>query len=383
MIEINDKTKCNGCYGCQSICPKKCIDMQVDSEGFYYPKVRKDLCIECNLCEKVCPVLNNINNKNYKNDIKVYACKNSNDIDRINASSGGIFSILCNYVINKNGVVFGAAFDKQFNVKHMYAETIAECKKFEGSKYVQSNINSSYLEAKRFLESGRLVLFSGTQCQIKGLNLYLMKQYTNLITVDIICHGVPSPKILQIYRENLNKKYDNNIKEIKFRDKRLGWRNFSFTAKFENNKVYSSIASSDIYMKGFLGNLYLRPSCYECKAKNFTSNSDISLADYWGIEGIHPDFSDDNGISLVILNSVNGQKIFNNISNYIEKIESDLDYAIKNNPCIVRPVEYNKNRKKFFSKVNNKNFEKLTQKYTIGSIKGQIKLLIKKFIELK
>ncbi|MBQ8999563.1 MAG: Coenzyme F420 hydrogenase/dehydrogenase, beta subunit C-terminal domain [Clostridium sp.] len=372
MIEIVKKEDCCGCYGCMNICPKQCIVMKNDDEGFVYPYIDKDKCIECNLCEKVCPTINNLENNDYES--KAYACKNKNEVERIKSSSGGIFSVLCQKVINEGGVVFGAAFDKDFTVKHIYAETMDECIRFRGSKYVQSSINDSYKKAKEFLDSGRVVLFSGTQCQIKGLNLYLRKKYENLISVDIVCHGVPSPKVFKNYKNMLVKKYGANIKAINFRDKINGWSDFEFNIKFENKDVYSKSFRSDLYMKGFLSNLYLRPACYSCKSKNFKNNSDISLADYWGVENKHPQFVDKYGVSLIIINSKVGEKVLNSTLNNLDVLNTELDYAIKYNPCIIKAVQSNLNREKFFKKVNYNNIEKSIDKYLKASLSLRVKM---------
>ncbi|WP_238915428.1 Coenzyme F420 hydrogenase/dehydrogenase, beta subunit C-terminal domain [Clostridium sp. YIM B02555] len=371
MIDIVKKSDCSGCYSCANICPKECINIEVDDEGFGYPVINNGECTKCNLCEKACPVINDP--KAQKIEIIAYACRNKNEDIRKSSSSGGVFTLLCEEVIKKGGVVFGAAFDENYEVKHIGAETIEECEKLRGSKYVQSKIGNTYKQAKDFLNNGRLVLFSGTQCQIKGLNLFLNKSYDNLITSEIICHGVPSPKIFKLYKENLKNKYNSNIKDIRFRDKALGWNKFSYVTEFENNKIYSKTLHEDIYMKGFLHDLYLRPSCYECKAKNFTSNSDISLADYWGVEKKHSEFNDDKGISLVLVNTEKGKEIFEKISCGMEVIKSDIGYAISNNPCIVRPVKYNKKREKFFKEAEGKNLEHSIMKYTKTTLGKRIK----------
>lgn len=362
MINIVKKTECNGCHACTNICPKDCISMEIDSEGFWYPKVDLNKCIDCSLCEKVCPIINAPEREKY--EVKGYACKSNSEGIRKDSSSGGIFTLLIEDIIYQNGVVFGASFDKNLNLRHTYAETLEECSQFRGSKYVQSKIGDTYTTAKKFLNEGRMVLFSGTQCQIKGLNLFLRKEYKNLITCEIVCHGVPSPKVFRFYKDNLIKKYKSNIKEVKFRDKTLGWNKFSFVAKFENGEVYSKPLNEDIYMKGFLTDLYLRPSCYECTSKNYTSNSDLTLADYWGVENIHSEFKDDKGTSLVIVNTIKGENIFKKIKNNMDILETDLDYATSYNPCIVRPVHYNEKREGFFKEVNEENIENIIYKYT-------------------
>lgn len=360
MIEINKKSECCGCYGCVNICPTQCINMKIDNEGFWYPKVNRDKCINCNSCKRVCPVINT-QSKNKFNTI-AYACKNKNEEMRLNSSSGGVFSSLCEYVISNNGIVFGAAFNEKFQVEHMEAATLQECIKFRGSKYVQSKVEENYNKAKTYLEEGKLVLFSGTQCQIKGLNLFLRKKYDNLICIDIVCHGVPSPLVFNKYKENLKNKYNSEIKSINFRDKSKGWKQYKYKFEFIDGKMEQKKFYDNIYSKGFLSNLYLRPSCYSCKAKNFKNNSDISLADYWGVQNKHPEFDDDKGTSLILINSEKGRDIFNNISMNLDVIKTDLNYAILNNPCIVKPVDYNKRRDNFFNKINSIELEKNIQK---------------------
>lgn len=383
MIEILYKKDCCGCYGCQNVCPKECISMEIDNEGFWYPKVNKDICIECGLCEKVCPVISKLNdNDNFKHI--AYACKNK-DIDiRLKSSSGGVFSNLCEYTINNNGIVFGAAFNKDFEVIHMEASTLDECSKFRGSKYVQSKIGSTYKDAKKYLDSGRLVLFSGTQCQIKGLNLYLRKKYNNLITVDVICHGVPSPLVFDIYKKSLEQDYKSNIKDISFRDKTDSWKQYSYKIIFNNNTYDKRLFINNTYSKGFLKDLYLRPSCYSCKSKNYESKSDILLGDYWGIENIHPKFDDDKGTSLVIINSIKGKEVFDNISDNVEILETDLEYATSRNSCIVKSVDYNKNRDKFFNELKDDNLNYLVNKYikekNISLLLLRLKKIVKKNI---
>lgn len=381
MINIKVKSECCGCYACSNICPKQCIYMKVDNEGFWYPKIDEDLCINCNLCEKVCPVIKNIDKKDFKST--AYACKNKDEKVRLISSSGGIFSNLCEYVIENNGVVFGAGFNDKFEVEHMKATTIKECEKLRGSKYVQSKIGNTYSEARKYLNEGKLVLFTGTQCQIKGLNLYLRKEYDNLIAVDIICHGVPSPLVFDTYLINLRKEYDSCIDKVSFRNKSKGWKTFSYETKFKNGSQYIKLFKEDTFMKGFLQNLYLRPSCYTCKAKNFTNKSDISLADFWGVQNIHEEFDDDKGVSLVLVNSKKGEVILANLDNYIDKVKTDMDYAVSCNSCIVMPVKYNKKREDFFREFNNTDLNKLIEKLTKVSFTQKLVYKIKSILKMK
>lgn len=312
--------------------------MHEDEEGFLYPCINKTLCIDCHLCEKVCPV---INIGKPKRSMECYAARNPNLEKRKNSSSGGVFSMLAETIIGEGGVVFGARFDDNWVLKHDYIETYEGIKDFMGSKYVQSYIGESYKQALDFLNLGRKVLFTGTPCQISGLKLYLRDDFENLLTVDFICHGVPSPGVFRWYlkeelfnyticqnrkktvlrstvnstsKEEVFASKKISIKDIRFRDKREGWKKYSFFLHFaetsadgkQNTVSFSTIAAQNSYMKGFLNNLYLRPSCYSCPAKSLSSSSDLTIADYWRVERIHPILDDDMGVSAVIVNTERG-----------------------------------------------------------------------------
>lgn len=373
MIEITKKEECHGCHGCFSICPKNCISMEIDNEGFWYPKVNKSMCINCNMCEKVCPIINIP--KNYDNDLTAYACKNKKESIRLSSSSGGVFTLLCENVIKNNGIVFGAAFDENFDVYHSYSETIEGCAKFRGAKYVQSIIGNSYKQVKEFLEEGRIVLFSGTPCQVSGLDKYLMKKYKNLIMIDVVCHGVPSPIVYKKYLNNIKKVNKGSIKNIQFREKSNGWKDYNFKVTFTNGEfVQKRIYNS--YMKGFLEDLYLRPSCYECKFKKPITSADITLGDYWGVQNIHKEFDDDKGISLILVHTEKGNRIIKDISYGMDIINTDYEYSIKCNPSIVSHANHNKKRQEFFNNIEKRNIVKNIERYTRGNI---VNVSIKKF----
>lgn len=330
MINITERSNCCGCSACVQRCPKHCISLEEDSEGFLYPKVDTENCIGCGLCEKVCPWLNRAQ---ATTPLEVLAVKNRNEVERMASSSGGVFIALAKDVISKGGVVFGVVFDENWEAKHTYAETLDGVKPMMGSKYMQSRIGNSYCEAEKFLKEGREVLFTGTPCQIAGLHRFLRKDYSNLLSVDILCHGAPSPGV---WRRYLNETYHNItdtvngkqvstsaqlrpiITNIEFRNKELkGWKLFCFAIKGrstisddKSSILYSDMFYRNPYMRGFLANIYLRPSCYNCKCKNGTSSSDLTIADFWGINIIMPDFHDDKGISLVIVNTDKGKSAF-------------------------------------------------------------------------
>lgn len=377
MIEIIDKKKCNGCHACKNICPKKCITLEEDSEGFWYPKIDKIRCIECNLCEKVCSLKSN--NFEKRVDIRGYACKNVNMEVRKESSSGGVFSILCKSVIERNGVVFGAKYNEDFEVIHDYTEKYEECHEFRGAKYVQSKIGNSYIYVKKFLMDDKYVLFSGTPCQIAGLRYYLQRDYDKLILVDIVCHGVPSPLVYRKYINYIKKKNNDDIKKINFRDKSSGWQEYSFSVKFVKEE-FKQRGYDNIYMKGFLNDMYLRPSCYECPFKKPITYSDITLGDYWGINEKYRYFNDDNGVSLVIVNTDKGQEEINRITNQMDIIEADIEHAYSRNPSIVESAKYSFKRDEFFKTfINewNSDVEYIIERYTREKFASKVKKKIR------
>lgn len=324
MIHITDKKDCCGCNSCVQRCPKSCITMHEDEEGFLYPEVDESKCIHCGLCENVCPVIYKAEGRK---PIAVYAAKNRNEEIRRQSSSGGVFTALAEEVIKEGGVVFGVRFNENWEVVHGYAESLDSLSAFRGSKYVQSRVGDSFLQVESFLKSGRKVLFSGTPCQVAGLHRFLRRRYENLLTVDFICHGVPSPGVWREYLKEetarqcggknsvlshpIVKEGDVLIENISFRDKRLGWKKFSFALTLsvpighgeKNTVLLSESLNKNIFLRGFLANLYLRPSCYACPAKSFKSESDLTIGDFWSIERVMPEVWDDKGVSVVFVNT--------------------------------------------------------------------------------
>ena len=379
MIEIINKKKCSGCYACVSTCPKNCISMQRDEEGFLYPSVNEKNCIKCGLCIKACPILIPSKSDKTEADVKAYAvCSEEKEIRR-KSSSGGIFSLIAENVINKGGVVFGASFNGDLSVSHKSTETIDEIAQFRGSKYVQSTIGDTYKNAKEYLDDGRLVLFTGTPCQIGGLYSYLNKTYDNLITQDIICHGVPSPLVWQKYLQSLECRNGDKVTNIYFRDKRSGWTTYSFTAEFESRSIYSTRNCE--YMKAFLSNLCLRPSCYDCSFKSKVRQSDITLADFWGIDNIMPEMNDEKGTSLVFVNSPKGQRLFDEIKAFTMHKEADINQAIEYNSAAIKSVAENKNRASFMKAVSKYGFGKKTERFLTPSFMVRLKRKIRSLLK--
>jgi len=362
MINIIKKQDCCGCYACYNICPQKCISMLADDEGFWYPVVDIEECTDCGLCEKVCPILNK---KIAENCPVAYACINKEDNIREQSSSGGVFTVIAERVIVNNGVVFGAGFDGGFNVIHRWTDRMDGLGNFRGSKYVQSCIGDTYNQVRDFLNQKRQVLFSGTPCQIAGLRSYLGKDYETLICLDIVCHGVPSPKVWQCYKLHIEEIYQAKAQRITFRRKNCSWKLYSLSFSFDNDKEYSQKLTEDIFMQGFLKNLYLRPSCYNCNFKTLNRQSDITLADFWGIENVLPSFDDDRGTSLVLVNSKKGAEIFSSVADKMNYKKVDIDQAILYNPSAIKSADYNSKRNRFFQELSGSaDISQLIAKYT-------------------
>jgi len=384
MISIQEKDKCCGCHACMNICPKGAIKMQEDEFGFKYPIVDKKKCINCGLCEKVCPIINN--SKDNKTNPEAFVCVNNNENERLNSSSGGIFILLAKEIIKRKGIVFGASFDKDFNVIHTYASTEKELEKFMGSKYVQSIIGETYKKAKEFLDNDRYVLFTGTPCQIEGLKKFLNKDYKKLYTQDIICHGVPSPLVWNKYKEFRQKKDGKNPNNVFFRNKDNGWKTFNMKFIYKDEE-YKQDLSKDPYMQAFLKNTSLRESCYNCSFKKKKRVSDITLADYWGVNKKHPKYDDDKGTSLVIIHSSKGRELFDSINKNLKYERTNIDEALAYNTAMTKSVIKDHNRDKFFENLDSLEFDELVKQFTyqipfhkkaINKLKNIIKRILHK-----
>ena len=301
-------------------------------------------------------------NETSTKDIKVYGAINKSDDVRLKSSSGGIFTAIASEVLRQGGVVFGAAFDSDFKVKHTCVESLEDLTCLQQSKYVQSDVGDSYKKTEDLLKTGRLVLYSGTSCQIFGLKNYLRKEYGNLLTLDLICHGAPLDWVWELYLKFLKTKYNCEIEEVSFRDKTFGWRNFALCVKFKNGETIKEEFKNNLYMQVFLKNLSLKSSCYNCYFKGFNRVSDFTLGDAWGIEKFCPAIDDGLGVSLIYVNSAKGKEIFDSLSS-LDKVKVDNIEAIKTNLMMVSSVREPKNRKKFLNKVNETNFEKISNKY--------------------
>lgn len=364
---------CCGCGACLNVCPKNAISFREDAEGFAYPSVDEGKCIDCSLCVKVCPVLSP---DVERLPLKVYAAKNRDLQERIQSSSGGMFLPLAREVLRQGGQVFGVEFSEDFrSARHACASDADGVKRFSGSKYIHSDTGRTYSMTKMFLENGVPVLYSGTPCQIAGLRKFLRKDYENLYTVDLVCHGVPSPGI---WRRYMDETAPEGTASVNFRDKVTGWKRFSLVMKDSSGKVlFSQREDENVFMDGFLKNLYLRPSCYRCPARKGRSGSDLTIADYWHLKKTLPDFDDNTGVGLVLVNTAKGARLFDSVD--FERVETPYAPASAGNPAIENDFRPLKGKEAFFRKAARaKRIVPLIRKYTRDPFALRLRKRLKK-----
>lgn len=327
QIILASKDKCTGCSACVSLCPKNCISMREDKEGFLQPKIDHSKCIKCHKCEHTCPILIK---ESVPDDFetKAFAAINKDGAIRKESSSGGVFFALAKCVIDRGGVVFGARWNDTWEVVHDFADSIEGVKAFMKSKYVQSRIGNAYLQAKMFLDGGRWVLFSGTPCQLAGLRAILGKGYERLLQVDLICHGVPSPKVWRKYLES----YFSNEKilSINMREKGIGWDTYRFQI-VTDSREYLDVKKSNPFIIGFLNNSFLRNSCYQCTFRHYHRASDITIADYWGVKRECPEMYDGKGTSIVFCHTDKAFLLLNKLSDELTLLTQEKVRAIRSN----------------------------------------------------
>ena len=332
MIELNRKEQCCGCGACAEVCAHKAITMQLDEEGFLYPTTDSSLCNDCGLCNKVCPFANRDEARIPK---CVLAVQNRDESVRFKSSSGALFTLLAEQTILDGGVVFGAKFDKDWSVVHASADTIEGCKAFMGSKYVQSRLGSTFRKVQGYLKDGRKVLFSGTPCQVAALRKFLRRDYDNLLVVDVVCHGAPSNKVWQHYLDSVVASSNHtreDIVSISFRDKRNGWRKYGLVISFNDGTEFFELMINNSYMRVFLKDLSIRPSCFECACRDGRSGADLSLADLWGAQKILNKNDDDKGIGLELIWTNKGKDIMRSLA--VESESVKYHKAFKYNPAI-------------------------------------------------
>lgn len=337
---------CSGCTACAAVCPRQCIKMVPDRDGFLYPHIQEDLCVRCGMCQRTCPVLNS---RPITEQLPAaFAAKHINEDSRLRSSSGGVFPALAELIIAQEGIVYGAGFSEDLQVVHMAGENLAEMEKLRGSKYVSSHLGNTFQQVRQQLRTGRPVLFSGTPCQVEGLLAYLGRPYDNLVTVDLICHGVPSAKVWKAYLADREADSASRAESASFRSKDTGWKNFSMKLTFFNGRIYRAPMREDTYLHAFLDNLSLRPSCYACAFKTKHRSSDLTLADFWGIQQLLPQEDDNKGTSLVLVHSEKGHMLLEQIRNQVTIVRTDANAAINRNSAMIASVEPHHFRQYFF-----------------------------------
>lgn len=360
---------CSSCGACANVCARGAISMQLDGEGFYRPVIDADKCVQCGACEKACPWTNAVENPNISAESsKTIAAFAKNESVRLESSSGGIFTVLAEKVIDDGGVVVGVAQLSSTKFGHILVDNKADLGKLRGSKYVQADTGLVYREVRSLLKTGKRVLFSGTPCQVAALYAVLGKnEYADLVTVDIVCHGTPSVKVFEKYVAEIEKENSAKVLSSRFRDKRVGWRLFSMTSSL--NAIsgdcfqVSKTLREDKFMRVFLQNICLNSSCVDCKYGKLPRIADITLGDYWNIAGVHPEMDDNKGTSVVLLNTNHGKALFDSVADSVNWCESKVEYAIAGNPCIVRSSKPHPKRAEFFANLDNHTLDELIKLY--------------------
>lgn len=375
---------CNGCMACYNVCPTGAISQIDDEYGFKYPLIDFDKCTNCGLCKKVCPEINRNYPDNYRKP-NVYACWNKDEDIRLNSTSGGLFSQFAKFVIKNNGFVAGAIYDADFSVKHFVTDKIVDIERLRQSKYVQSNIGNVFSQIKQRLQNGEQGLFVGTPCQCAALRNFLGDKTDKIFIIDFICAGVNAPFIYKKYLTELEEEYNSKIKQVWFKNKTYGWNNFATKIIFENGKEYIKHFSNDLFMQGFMAgtSYYLRESCYSCSYKTIPRGSDVTLADFWGVD---KNCDNEKGTSFVMINSRKGQELFENIKNDIFYYKKNLEQAYNNNLALLidacKPSVYREFRadakkltldelaKKYYS-----NYEKIKDEFIFNNEKFDAAIL--------
>ena len=368
----NDR-ECTGCMACVNACPKQALKIVKNAEGFYRPQLEDSLCIMCGLCEKSCPILTPPM-RNKMENIKVYAAWHLDDDIRLRSSSGGAFTALAEVILNKGGIVVGAAYTDDMQIEHIAISNIKDLHRLRLSKYAQSNIGRIFNDIRNYLKNNKQVLFVGTPCQAAGLKGFLRKDYTNLICADLICHGVPSNSILQSYLKWLEPK-TGKVCGINFRDKQKGWYdNLRITTNTEG-KQKALIGNNDAYWVAFNRNSCLQESCYHCTSQGFPRCSDITFADFWRIGHNIPFGHKDEiekGVSMIIVNNPQAQWTVDEASRNMFIEERTLEEAIEGNQAAVKSSTRPKTRDLFYKDLASMPFEQFRQKYMKPNFKEQL-----------
>ena len=381
MIEIEKKSDCCGCTACANACPKSCIEMIEDSEGFLYPVVHENECIKCNACEKVCPVINHVARKENRRQTAAIVQNRNKEVCR-QSTAGGAFTDIAEYVLEHDGIVFGVELQADYTVKHIAVESKTELSKFRNSKYVQSELGSTYAEVKQQLKTGRLVCFSGTPCQIEGLRCFLRRDYENLVLVDVVCRAVPSPGVWKKYIGMETCKH-GTMQSIRFRDKALGYQYSTMELVDSQGNIYRGGIESQPWLRMFFSGMIIRPSCTECKFRSRYRNSDFTIWDCFNVYSFSKEFDEDIGTTRVLIHTEKGKRIFHQIEEKIKYKSIDADMLVEGVREMLESPKMHPQRQYFYSDLKKLPFDELINKYypltTRIKIKQNIRLTLNKF----
>ncbi len=380
MKKIHNNNKCTGCGACYNICPKGAITIKGDELGFYKPFINEDKCINCGLCEKICP-LDKYKSQNVEQP-KILAFQNNDKEILFKCASGGVFAKLADYVIKQNGIAYGVIYDENMIVSHSRTDNLIDLEKMYSSKYVQSDTRNTFTQTKEDLESGKLVLYSGTPCQIAGLKSYLQKDYENLITVDLVCHGVPSPLVFEKYKQEFMAKLPATEKllNIDFRSKVEGWKEELVTTTITTTTT--THAKLDNFMRAFLHNLSLNKSCTQCQFNKLPRVADLTIADFWGVDDFDKSLNDDKGISIILINNMKGRYLLEHLPKECFLAEVPLAVAIKYNKNICGTSTAHKNYIEFSQEIaGDKTLRDCIKKYDKKPVYKILYHMLPKFIK--
>lgn len=382
MIQITNKKDCCGCTACAGVCPRKCIAMKYDGEGFLYPEVDTEQCVDCGLCERICPSLAE---KPADNGWKrtAYIGRDKRKDVLAHGTSGGLFTSIGEYILNRGGVVWGVIVDADCVVRHVRVDSLSD-KNFAGipgSKYVRSDIVGVFEQIKTDLEGNKPVVFSGTPCQVAGLKAFLGKEYSGLFTVDVVCRGTPSPLVWKKYVEYQEQKHKSKICYVKFRNKTYGYHSGTMKLVFENGKTYYGSARVDLFLHSFFADLCSRPSCYDCNFKHTEHTSDLTLFDAWHAAQLNTAIRDDDkGYTNIIVQSQKGEELLHALGDQFALYESDMDKAVELDGVMVnRSVQWNAKRETFFDGISDAPLDKHCRKYFRISLKDRLIEKAKKY----
>ena len=370
MVDEKEKSTCSGCWACVGTCPKGCISMESDEQGFPYPVIDHEKCVGCGKCDRVCSMA--AQKANRESTPKAFAAFAKDEQLQKNSSSGGIFTLLCRAVLAEGGIVAGVAMKQDMRkAEHTFVEKDSEIGALRGAKYLQSELLGCFPQIKSLLGDGRKVLFSGTPCQVSGLKAYLGKEYENLLCVDMICHGVPSPMVWAKYCEETEKKANGRIRSVNFRYKKYTWEKL----RKKDISIYIS-KQQDPYMRLFLADYTLRPSCYACLHKGISRKSDLTIADFWGVNRIIPGFSNGAGTSLIMAHTEKGEQYLQKISDSTVMQETDPVAAVQKNGAAVNSAQRPQRQAEFWNELKNRSIGQLADEYVPIDTKEKLKSML-------